>query len=95
MSYYTLYLKVKNHWGDQEIEPYLYFCTEGDDSEFIFTGKALRPAQLSDIIWKEDHKGVKIVKDRYSGVVRHISTEDEHKEFMWVKLRSQNYNGQI
>lgn len=91
MSYYTLYLKVKNHWGDQETEPYLYFSKECES----FLDPPTRHMQLADFIWKEDHTGVKVIKDRLGGCIRHISTEEEHKEFMWVKLRSQNYNGQI
>jgi hypothetical protein len=88
---YTLYLKVKNHWGDQETEPYLYFyinCDEGKEPSF-------RPLQLADFIWKESSEGVKVIKDRTSACIRFITTEDENKEFMWVKLRSQTYNGQI
>lgn len=91
----TLYLKVKNHWGDQEAEPYLYFSTgDGEESsnKLLHLAGAL---QLADFIWKEDHTGVKIIKDRLSGCIRYINTEDEHKEFMWIKLRSQNYNGKI
>ena len=91
MSYYTLYLKVKNHLCDQETEPYLYFSIECES----FLDSPMRPMQLADFIWKEDHTGVKVIKDRLGGCIRHISTEEEHKEFMWVKLRSQNYNGQF
>lgn len=92
MSHYTLYLRVRNHLGDQETEPYLYFSVE---CESFVDAPAPAYLQLADFIWKEDHTGVKVIKDRLSGCIRYISTEDEHKEFMWVKLRSQKYNGQI
>jgi len=92
----TLYLKVKNLWGDQETEPYLYFSTTEQHVVPLNIFQQLAGAlQLADFIWKEDHTGVKVIKDRLGGCIRHISTEEEHKEFMWVKLRSQNYNGQI
>lgn len=92
MSYssISLYLKVRNFDGDQETEPYLFYhlkCFQGSEP--------LRPLMKADFIWKEDSHGARIMKDRYSGCLKWLDTEEEFKEFMWVKLRSQDYNGQL
>ena len=45
--------------------------------------------QLSLMTWKEDENGIRVMKDRLGGCIKWLETEDELKEFMWIKLKSQ------
>jgi hypothetical protein len=45
--------------------------------------------QYADFIWKEDYNGIIVIKDRFGGCIKWLETEDELKEFMWIKLKSQ------
>jgi hypothetical protein len=45
--------------------------------------------QLSLMTWKEDENGIRVMKDRFGGCIKWLETEDELKEFMWIKLKSQ------
>lgn len=44
--------------------------------------------QFANIVWKEDSTGIRIVKDRLGDCISRLETEDEQKEFMWIKLKS-------
>jgi hypothetical protein len=45
--------------------------------------------QLALMIWKEDSSGIRVIKDRFGGCISRLETEEELKEFMWIKLKSQ------
>lgn len=97
---YTLYFNLPKSSAWREIEPYPYFYINCDGEK----DNPIGLMQYSDFVWKESSKGVQVIKDSttIAGMrfftarnLGYITTEDEHKEFMWIKLRSQNYYGQI
>ena len=42
----------------------------------------------ADFAWREDSTGISVIKDRMTGITRKLTTEEELKEFMWIKLKS-------
>lgn len=42
----------------------------------------------AETVWREDANEVRFVKDRSGRGLRKLETEEEWKEFMWVKLCS-------
>jgi ribosomal protein S3AE len=52
-------------------------------------GYSLGYTQLALMIWKEDSSGIRVIKDRFGGCISRLETEEELKEFMWIKLKSQ------
>ena len=78
---YTLYYKMNPAWqGEHE-----YYYEDVHD-KYEQRSHILR---VADFIWKEDSNGIRVIKDRFSGCISRLETEDELKEFMWIKLKSQ------
>ena len=77
---YTLYYKMNPAF--QSEHEYYYEDVHGKLEPFTHM-------QFADFIWKEDSSGVRLIKDRFSGCISRLETEDELKEFMWIKLKSQ------
>ena len=79
---YTLYYKIDpkhTKSGDE------YFYEDVENESEYSRGYL----QLASMVWKEDSYGIRVVKDRLSGCISRLETEDELKEFMWIKLKSQ------
>jgi hypothetical protein len=78
---YTLYYKMNtDHTNGDE-----YFYEDIDDKYDYSLGYM----QVALMTWKEDENGIRVMKDRFGGCIKWLETEDELKEFMWIKLKSQ------
>lgn len=78
---YTLYMKFK--FDDSAEDEYDYYSQEIESDLPGFN-------RIENCIfaWKESELGLKIIKDDFGSCVRD-ATEQEIKEFVWIKLRSE------
>jgi hypothetical protein len=79
---YTLYYKMNPEHTDGD--EYFY-----EDIHTTMDNNSLANMQLATVAWKEDSNGIRVIKDRFGGCISRLETEDELKEFMWIKLKSQ------
>lgn len=77
---YTLYYKIDHKHGDE------HFYEDVENDAF---GHSQLHLIFASMVWKEDARGIRVLKDRFGGCIRQLETEDELKEFMWIKLKSQ------
>ena len=61
-----------------------------DDPRYGTWGKHLTLLQMSHWVWKETEDRVVWIKNR-SRATPDLLTQDELKEFMWTKLRAQEF----
>lgn len=59
------------------------------DTMYGMWGKHSQLVQMAHYAWKETEDGIFWMKNRYSGGIPRKLTDEELKEFMWIKLQSQ------
>ena len=80
---YTLYYKMNPDHTNGRVQ-YFY-----EDIHTTRDNDSLAIMMLALMIWKEDSSGIRVIKDRFGGCIKWLETEEELKEFMWIKLKSQ------